>query len=154
MPSPRRYLPCWIVIALWSCSTPPPDPAHELETKLYAPCCWRQTLADHESPLAAELRGEIAKRLAAGETPAAIEAVFVERYGERVRALGSSGPDPRIMIGGVTAIAAVLGLLLVWRVLRRGRASHAERRGAAAPADIADERLADRLDDELAALPD
>jgi cytochrome c-type biogenesis protein CcmH len=154
MPSPRRYLPCWIVIALWSCSTPPPDPAHELETKLYAPCCWRQTLADHESPLAAELRGEIAKRLAAGEAPAAIEGAFVERYGERIRALGSSGPDPRVMIGGVTAIAVVLGLLLVWGVLRRGRA--ARRRGEAAPAEPAeiDERLADRLDDELAALPD
>ena len=154
MPSLRRCLPCWIVIALWSCSTSPPDPAHELATRLYAPCCWRQTLADHESPLASELRGEIAERLAAGQTPAAIEGAFVERYGERIRALGGAGPDPRAVIGGVTAVAAVLGLLIVWRVLRRGRASHARRRGEAAPAEIADDRLADRLDDELAAFPD
>lgn len=80
----RSRLLLWLVVLASCASAPPPDPAQELAEALVAPCCWRQTLADHESPLAHELRGEIATRIAAGESPASIEAAFVGRYGDRV----------------------------------------------------------------------
>lgn len=129
------------------------DEARALDQRLMSPCCWKQTLADHDSPTAAELRGELRRRLQAGEAPDAIEASFVERYGPRIRALGEGGGDPRRSIGLATAIATLAGLGLVAvitaRLVRRGRAAASTAPPAATAAD--DARAADRLDDELAA---
>jgi cytochrome c-type biogenesis protein CcmH len=133
-----------VLVLLVACSTERPDPAHELETHLMAPCCWRQTLADHESPLANELRGEIKGRLAAGEGAAVIEADLVQRYGDRLHALEGSTGDPRILIGGVTAVAVVLGLGALALLARRRTTTRAE------PVTTEPDELAMRLDDELA----
>src|SRR3954469_16801607 len=57
--------------------------AARLEGRIMAPCCWMQTIDIHGSPIAEELRSEIRKRLRAGESPDAIEASFVQRYGEK-----------------------------------------------------------------------
>lgn len=135
------------VIAAGCGSGPEHDPAHELETRLLAPCCWRQTLADHDSPLATALRAEIAEQVRAGVSPAAIEAGFVERYGPRILALGTSGTDPRWIIGAGAALAALAGAIaLVVIGRRRPRASTVA--PAAATAD--EGAYGDRLDDELA----
>ncbi len=138
-----RYL---VLALLVACSAERPDPAHELETHLMAPCCWRQTLADHESPLANELRGEIRQRLAAGEVADAIDADLVDRYGARIHALEGTTGDPRILIGGVTVAAVVFGLGVLFLVLRRARAT--PRRDAVVSEEP--DELALRLDDELA----
>ncbi len=128
--------------------TPERDPVGELEDRLFSPCCWRQSLRDHESPIANQLRAEIRERIAAGEAPDAIEADFVRRYGDDVRAL-PEGTDPRWMIGVVAGSAAVAGLALLAVILRR---RPARARGAAAtpPPPSEDPNDADRLDDELA----
>lgn len=145
---PLRRLVCLALLVVACTRTP--DPAHELATRLYAPCCWRQTLADHESPLATELRAEIARRLAEGETSAAIERSLVVRYGDRIHALGDDHDhDPRTAITAATVLAAMLGLVVIALVFRRrARTTVASRRTAAAPAPEA--RLVDQLDDELA----
>jgi len=117
-----------------------------LGERLVAPCCWRETLGSHSSPLAAELRAEIRARLTAGEPPGAIEADLVGRYGPRVRALPRDW-DPRLVFGGVAFIAAALALVLLVRWTGRHR--------PAAPVGTSaahDDRLDDVLDDELAAL--
>lgn len=137
-----RYL---VLAVLVACSAERPDPARELETHLMAPCCWRQTLADHESPLATELRGEIGQRLAAGEAAEVIDADLVERYGARIHALEGSTGDPRLLIGGVTALAVVVGLGALALVLRRAHGSPRREAVAEEP-----DELATRLDDELA----
>jgi cytochrome c-type biogenesis protein CcmH len=146
MPSivPARHL-VWLALTIGAC-TAAPDPAGELAAHLYAPCCWRQTLADHESPLATELRVEIAGRLASGETSAAIEHSLVERYGERIRARDEAG-----VVSGVIVAILVSGLAILWLVYRRGRKRHEPATAARQPEDS---RFADTLDDELAALPD
>jgi cytochrome c-type biogenesis protein CcmH/NrfF len=95
---------------------------------------------------------EISQRLRAGEVPARIEADFVARYGDRIRALGTS-TDPRLLIGVVTSAACVSGLILLWWVLRRGRPSP-EKGPTAAVDQPADPRFDERLDDELAVFPD
>src|SRR5688500_17510504 len=89
-----------LCLAIAACSTgpAPPDPAHELATHFIAPCCWRQTLADHDSPVAVELRAELAARLAGGEAPAAIEQRLVARYGERILAHGGTGTEARLVV--------------------------------------------------------
>jgi cytochrome c-type biogenesis protein CcmH/NrfF len=135
-----------IAVALGACSASS-DPAHELATRLYPPCCQRQTLADHDSPAARAMRTEIAERLAAGETSAAIERSLVERYGERIVAV-EPGHDRRGLIGGIAAGVIAAGLVALFVILRRNRTSD-----PVAPRRESDED-ADRLDDELAAMTD
>ena len=60
--------------------------AQDLEKRLLAPCCWRETLATHESPTANKLRREIRTRIAEGESASAIETDLVRRHGPGLRA--------------------------------------------------------------------
>ena len=132
-----------LVLAVSACGEARPDRLHELEVHLMAPCCWRQTLADHVSPTADQLRADLAARVAAGESSAAIEQAYVATYGPRILALER---DPRGVIGTITAIAAALGLLALVLVLRRK-----VRRAPPSMAPTArDEDAEARLDDELA----
>jgi cytochrome c-type biogenesis protein CcmH len=86
-----------------------------LEQRLLAPCCFQQTLDIHSSDLTTALRREIATRLAAGESSAAVEGALVERYGARIRAVPVSSPLEAISLLLMMAIAATGGLLW-WRV--------------------------------------
>ncbi|MBI4704796.1 MAG: cytochrome c-type biogenesis protein CcmH [Deltaproteobacteria bacterium] len=98
-----------------------------LETRLLAPCCYKQTLDAHESPLARELRAEIHRRLTAGESAVAVEHDLIARYGERIVASSRDDPLPGISLALLAAAAAVAGGLVV--LLRRWA-----RRRAQAPA--------------------
>jgi cytochrome c-type biogenesis protein CcmH len=107
-------------------------PGDELIARLRAPCCWKQTLDVHASPIADQLRDEIHRRMAAGETEAAVEADVVQRYGERVRAIPNAGfLDP---VGVVLLIAAAMGLIFPLLYARRAAARRREAEAAAAPA--------------------
>jgi cytochrome c-type biogenesis protein CcmH len=92
---------------------------------LIAPCCWTQTLDIHDSPIADQLRAEIAARLKAQEPAANIEDDLAARYGERIRAV-PRGEDPRvalpIIVGGAMslAIACLFWFGAAW--LKRSRA--------------------------------
>jgi cytochrome c-type biogenesis protein CcmH len=86
--------------------------ASRLEARLLAPCCWIQTLDIHDSPMATELRAEIAARLEAGELPESIEDDLAVRFGQRIRA-APRGSEPRELVplvGGVAMLLALVGL--------------------------------------------
>ncbi len=137
----------FVVIGLLmsACASEVPG-GRSLEDRLLAPCCFRQTLADHESPLATQLRAEVRARISRGEVPSVIEQDLVARYGTEILAQGD-GQDRRWMIGVGAAAAVLAGLAIVLAVLRRHLATPvAALDGLAA----ADERYADQLDDELA----
>lgn len=125
-----------------------------LEGRLFAPCCWTQTLYQHASPLASELREEIHDRLVSGESPDAIEADLAARHGERIRTV-PRGRDPRSMataILGLLVLATAFGLFwLLRRWSRRSTPAFVEppRRPVRSP----DEYDA-RLDADLRALED
>jgi cytochrome c-type biogenesis protein CcmH len=130
------------------------DEERIVEGRLLAPCCYTQTLDVHESPLASELRQEVRKRLAAGESPEAIEDDFVARYGENVRAL-PKGEDPRrglLLFSAAVLVASAAGLAALLRRWRRTP------KGPAPPLDAtaapAREALDDRIDQDLLALDD
>jgi cytochrome c-type biogenesis protein CcmH len=136
--------------ALASCTqdTGPGDVTDErwLEARLIAPCCWRETLDVHESPIAEQLRSEVHARLAHHERPQAIEDDLAARYGEAIRAL-PRGRDPRVGLAA-TVILAVLGLGVVLAGILRRWVARPEPHAAPflpAPRDAFD----DRLDEEL-----
>jgi cytochrome c-type biogenesis protein CcmH/NrfF len=138
-------------VLAWSLSIPSAHAhsrsATELETRLFAPCCYIQTLDVHESELADQLRGEIERRLGAGEAALAIEDDLVVRYGEKIRAVPRDS-DPRADIPLIVGIALGIGLLvLAGFALRWQRAQH---RDNGAPLSEAVAAKYDReLDDAL-----
>ncbi len=115
---------CALLFVLWSAAPARAEStrAHELEGRLFAPCCYVQTLDVHESQLATELRGEIRTRLERDESAQRIEDDLAVRYGERIRAV-PRGRDPRrtipFVIGGAMALAIVALVMLGLRWIRR-----------------------------------
>ncbi len=146
--------------ALVACARPDDarSRARDVERRILAPCCLRQTLEDHESDLARGLRAEIEHRVDAGEPVAAIEGDLVRRYGEQVRAMPSSW-DPRALLGVTVAIIIAAGGVALWWFMRRRRGP-ASVAGAGSPAShpaspAGDDENADygaRLDDDLLAV--
>lgn len=87
--------------------------ARSLEAHLLAPCCWRETLAEHQSQLASTLRAEIRRRLAGGESVAHLEADLIARHGPRIRA---QLPDK---LGYIIALFSVgFGFLILYMIAK------------------------------------
>lgn len=94
--------------------------ADRLEQALIATCCFHHTVAEHRSPESDAVRVDIRRRLAGGESEAAILAAYEQRYGERILAA------PRLagfgLLAWVTPWVVLAGAAgLVWRWLRRHR---------------------------------
>src|SRR5258706_11185221 len=96
--------------------------AARLEGRIMAPCCWMQTIDIHGSEVAYDLRHEIRHRLKQGESPEAIEASLVERYGPKILAV-----PPSSQLGNVALLLAAMfggggigALLLLRRWKQRG----------------------------------
>jgi cytochrome c-type biogenesis protein CcmH len=133
--------------------------ARELESRLTAPCCWNESLALHDSPVARELRAEVETRVAAGEAPSAIERDLIARYGVRIRAVPPTLDDVSTGIVTLLVLAAALLVFFAWRWVRKSKAQSAraeDRRASelSAAETAADGALDQRLREELAALDD
>lgn len=124
--------------------------AVELETRLFAPCCYVQTLDVHESGLADALRHEIERRLQAGEGAQQIEDDLVTRFGERIRAV-PRGSDPRSQIPLTVGIALSVGLLVLGLLALRWqrRQLHGTSAGTDRPAVAGDLDFDQELDEAL-----
>lgn len=120
--------------------------ASRLEGRIMAPCCWMQTIDIHGSPVSDELRAEIRRRLKAGETPDAIEASFVQRYGPKILAVPNSSP-----LGGVATLLAIAfggaGVAGYFMLKRWSRAGASKRKPE--PKSVASEPKRDALDERL-----
>lgn len=129
--------------------------ASRLEGRIMAPCCWMQTIDIHGSPISDELRAEIRRRLKAGESPDAIEASFVQRYGPKIRAVPDAVP-----LGGVATVlavafggAGVAGYFMLKRWTRAG-AAKSKPTDKAPSAEPKRDALDERLDRELSEIGD
>jgi cytochrome c-type biogenesis protein CcmH len=122
--------------------------ANRLEGRIRAPCCWNQTLDIHGSEVSNGLRREIRKRLKAGESPEAIEASIVKRYGEKVLAVPPGSPLKSIatLLAITMGVAGALAIALLMRW---------KKRADDAPASTnrqSPDKWDARLDDELSRL--
>ncbi|MDR5708725.1 MAG: cytochrome c-type biogenesis protein CcmH [Armatimonadota bacterium] len=94
------------------------DRVREVASRLMCPVCAGRTVAESTSELAAQMRALIRERLQRGESPEAIVAYFVERYGEGILA-----EPPRRGLGALVWLAPALAILggLAYVVARFGR---------------------------------
>ena len=134
---PPRFPPCVCFAALLlaaagvAAETPPLESrARLLERKLMAPCCFTQTIDQHESEAARAMRAELRQLLAQGLTDEQVLDHYVGRHGPRILAVPPAQGFGRLLYwvpSLVTAVllAAVCLLLRSW--YRRGRATPAAR---------------------------
>jgi cytochrome c-type biogenesis protein CcmH len=80
-----------------------------LEDKLMAPCCFSQTIREHMSQEAAQMREEVVQMVLAGKSDKEITDYYREKYGEVILAVpdGTSGviaytaPFATLLIAGI-----------------------------------------------------
>jgi cytochrome c-type biogenesis protein CcmH len=112
-----------VVPAAGSQDAPADSPEMDARTarvadQLRCPVCRSQSVLESSSTLAREMKAEIRRRLAEGQTPEEVKAYFVSRYGEWVLLR----PEPRglnLVVYVLPPLLLVGGGLLVWALLRR-----------------------------------
>jgi cytochrome c-type biogenesis protein CcmH len=133
-------------------STPvlPPElerQARELEAMFVAPCCWSQQVSVHQSPAADEVRQDIRRRLARGETREQIINDYVVQFGERILVV----PPARgyklalYLLPPFLLVTSGAGIVVLVRRMTARRAATAQ----ATPEPVAAGGYDARLDDEL-----
>lgn len=124
--------------------------AVDLESKLIAPCCWVQTVDQHQSEAADQVKAQIRMLVAQGKGENEILDTFVAQYGDKILA------SPRAR--GFNAIVYVLPLLVflvaasavtVLAMRWRRRPAPVAPSVTATPGPPVDQALQARLEDEL-----
>lgn len=121
--------------------------ALDLEKKLMAPCCWTQTLNNHNSAISGDMRREIRQMLANGKTDGEILDFFIAQYGKRILARPpAEGFNWAAYVLPVFFLLAgawmVQGVLKHWRLAK----TSARPKGVVGPIDgVYAERLAREL---------
>ena len=106
-----------VVVARGAASVDVEAEAHAIEAMLIAPCCFSQQVSVHHSPAADEVRADIRRRLAAGETREQILDAYVAQYGKRILAQPpAEGVGWLLYITPPLALVFTLGLL--WYLVR------------------------------------
>jgi len=123
-----------------------------IQKRLMAPCCWAGTIDNHDSAIVGEMKSEIRRRLAAGETADAILAGFVARYGPRVLAEPPArGLNVLVYLLPVLALLGGGGLVVAFlrRQVRAGPPADAVAPLPSAGAPPADDPYARRVEEAL-----
>ena len=154
MSLPRRHLLAALVASL-ALAAPlaaqtPKEQAWDLAHELMSPFCPGKLLAECTSSLAGELREDVAKRIAAGETRDAVKADLIRQYGKEI--LGAPEAEGVGLLAWV--LPALLGVLtfggIGWKIARAARAGQEAALAAPLAATVgADASTLSRLDDEL-----
>jgi len=120
--------------------------ARVIDTMLMSPCCYGQTVSVHPSAAAQEVKADVRRRLAAGQTRQQILNAYVAQYGKRILAEPPAEGFGLLLYAMPLAIfVASIGLItvLIRRLTRRGPIT------ASSAASDTRSDLDERLDDEL-----
>jgi len=128
----KRLIACTLILAPLSLAAQPVVPADtwadrqladpvaearatDLMEKLRCLVCQGQSIADSDAPIAADMRALVRRRIAAGESPDAVRAWLIARYGAYV------SYDPPLDTGTLLLWAAPVGLLALgaWLAARK-----------------------------------
>lgn len=131
--------------------------ARSIEGKVMAPCCWTQTVAEHQSDIAEQMKAEIRNLIAQGRGEDEILDQYVDRYGPAILASPRAGGfDLLAYLLPVVAVAVGAAAITLW-LFRRSRLSapDVDRTGRAfddagsTSPGLQDRPLRTRLEDEL-----
>lgn len=92
--------------------------AAEVASRLRCPVCRNQSVVESNAELSREMQAVVRDRLAAGETPAEVEAYFVSRYGEWIL-LKPQARGINLLVYGLPLVVLVLGFFLARNRLRK-----------------------------------
>lgn len=121
-----------------------------LEHVLMAPCCYTQTIDEHKSEIAEQMRHEVEAMVAAGKTDQQIKDYYRARYGETILVV-PEGRTGRVAYGVPVALAAI-ALMVLLALLRRGQLRRQSLLPARAPAGgvpVAADSMIDRIRREV-----
>jgi cytochrome c-type biogenesis protein CcmH len=110
-----------------------------LQARFIAPCCWSEPVSVHRSPAAEEMRAEIARMVAAGQTDDQIVNHFVAQHSERILMVPRGQRSFWLTITPFVCLA-LAGAWLIRYLLRRRRTVEPSLRLAPA-APVRDEDL-------------
>jgi len=112
----------------------------EIEGRIMAPCCYTQTIRDHESQVAEEMREEVVAMVLSGKSEQEIVNYYRTKYGETILVV----PDG--MSGGLLTFTPVMIFMvsagLVVFFVRRSTGSRNQTTPQLLPAPPSAERLA------------
>ncbi len=115
-----------LVITTWvsaqsGTGNPSDNDVNRVAKKLYCPVCPNTPLDVCETQACKDWRGQIRDQLGAGWSDQQIISYFVDQYGERILA----EPERQgftSLVWVLPVVVVLLGLLIVWQILKRWRA--------------------------------
>ncbi|HTQ61464.1 MAG TPA: cytochrome c-type biogenesis protein CcmH [Candidatus Solibacter sp.] len=118
-----------------SLSTAQSAEIQKVEKRLLAPCCYTQSIAEHGSDIAVQMRGEVAEMVADGQSEREIVEHYRSIYGNRILIV-PDGITGKILFGLPVAIALLACLVLFFcfrKMLRSRRYEHIREVSQASP---------------------
>ncbi len=91
--------------------------AEALEQRLMAPCCWSETVAEHRSEIALQMRAEIEQMVGEDKSDREILDYYKAQYGMRILTEPEGGLFVVMNVAPVAVLVA--GLILVVALIRR-----------------------------------
>jgi cytochrome c-type biogenesis protein CcmH len=127
-----------LAVVLWpNGSQSPAARAHDLETQLKCPECQGLSVADSQAPTSRAIRGDIKRRIKAGQSDEQIRQAYIDTYGESIL-LDPRGSGVSLLVWILPIVVLAMGATGIVLALRRNRAQpHLQ-------ATEADERLVER----------
>jgi cytochrome c-type biogenesis protein CcmH len=96
----------------------------KIEGRVMAPCCYTQTIRDHDSQVAVEMRAEVTALVASGKSEQEIITYYRTKYGETILVV-PDGLQGRLLTGFPIAAFLASILLLLLYIRRAVRATDA-----------------------------
>ncbi|WP_396625241.1 cytochrome c-type biogenesis protein CcmH [Luteitalea sp.] len=122
--------------------------ARVVDAMLIAPCCFSQQVSVHQSPAADEVRRDVRRRLAEGQSRQQIVDAYVAQHGKRILAVPpAEGFDLTLHLMPLALLLASVGLALA--IVRRFGPSTLAAAAVPGPPAGGSRGLEQRLDEEL-----
>ncbi len=112
-----------LVVALFAGSTAESPNARidRIERSMYAPCCYQETVRNHRSEVALQMKAEIARMVSEGKSDEQIFDFYKRRYGQRIM-LEPEGRAAQVAVI-VPVLFMIFGLILLAYFVRRWTAA-------------------------------
>lgn len=98
--------------------------AEQIASELRCPVCQGLSVKDSDSPTARDIRSDIDRRLAAGQSPTAIRNAYVDRYGEWILLRPRASGFETLVWATPAAVAAAAAVTLGAAFARWRRRGH------------------------------